>query len=460
MGQGERTGKGFSKNIGIIGSGYVGLVTGTCLAEIGHKVLCQDLDKDKVSVLKSGGLPIYEPHLKDLLKKNMEKGRLSFTSDAKETIIFSEVIFICVGTPPLKDGEADLSAVENVTRQIAEYSSSHKLIVEKSTVPVETGAWIQKTLQAYCRNSQAEFDVASNPEFLREGKAVHDFLHPDRIVVGIENRRAGDAMKNLYSPILNRSFACPIHADCSQSQPVPLVITDIKSAELIKHASNSFLATKISFINALADICERAGADVTKVAYGMGLDSRIGEGFLNAGIGFGGFCFPKDLQAFIRIAERLGYNFSLLKEVERINKSRVEVIIDKLKKKLWILKGKLVGILGLSFKPDTDDIRFAPSLKIIKKLQKEGAIIKVYDPQAMDRTKKETSGLIFCANPLEVAKDSEALLMVTEWDEFKNLDFNKIKSLMRRPLIIDGRNMLDREKMLEMGLEYQGIGIK
>lgn len=446
-----------SKHIGIIGTGYVGLVTGACFAEVGHKVICQDCDERKISILKSGGMPIYEPHLEDLVKKNVGEGSLSFTSELKELISSSEIIFICVGTPPLENGEADLSAVENVTRHIAEESTAYKLIVEKSTVPVQTGIWIKRTLNIY-KSTNAHFDVASNPEFLREGSAVEDFLHPDRIVIGVENENTERILHDLYVPILSQSFPCPIHRDCSFHREVPLVVTDINSAELIKHVSNSFLATKISFINAVADICERAEADVTKVAYGVGLDHRIGKDFLNAGIGFGGFCFPKDLQAFIRIAEKLGYDFALLKEVEKINESRMDLILNKLKDYLWIIKGKTIGILGLSFKPNTDDIRFAPSLKIIERLQNEGAILKAYDPKAIDKARGVIPDIVYCNDPFEVAKDSEALLLLTEWEEFRNLDFEKIKTCVRRRLVVDGRNMLDKQKMQELGFEYVGIG--
>ncbi len=443
--------------VGVIGTGYVGLVTGACLAEIGNDVICQDLDGEKIAVLNDGNIPIYEPYLEELVTRNVSEGRLSFTSDIKEAIYPSEVIFICVGTPPLGNGEADLSAVENVAKQIAIVSDSYKLVTEKSTVPIQTGTWIEKTLEVYNKNS-VDFDVSSNPEFLREGNAVEDFLHPARVVIGVENERAEKTLRKLYAPILSQNFRCPIHTDCSSNSEVPLVVTDINSAELIKHVSNSFLATKISFINAVADICEKAGADVSQVAYGVGLDPRIGKEFLNAGIGFGGFCFPKDLQAFIRIAEKLGYDFSLLKEVERINENRVEVFLEKIKSKLWIIKDKTIGVLGLSFKPNTDDIRFAPSLKIISTLQKEGAIIKAYDPKAMDRTREIIPDIIYAHNPYETAEESEALLLITEWDDFRNLDFNKIKSLMRRPLIVDGRNMLDKQEMLEMGFEYLRFG--
>ncbi|MBI5167694.1 MAG: UDP-glucose/GDP-mannose dehydrogenase family protein [candidate division NC10 bacterium] len=454
-------------DISIIGTGYVGLVTGTCLAEIGHRVVCVDNDEEKIAVLKSGGIPIYEPGLEDLVKRNTAKGRLSFTSRLEEGVERGTVVFICVGTPPLEDGEADLSAVERVTRKIAEAANSYKLIVEKSTVPVQTGMWIEKTIKIYNNRQNAEFDVASNPEFLREGTAVLDFLHPDRIVVGVTNDRAERLLRELYAPIIERSFVCPIHSPpsasggCPSSEPVPFLVTDIQSAELIKHASNSFLAMKISFINAISDLCDKVGADVTKVAEGIGLDKRIGASHLNAGIGFGGFCFPKDLQAFVRIAEKSGCDFSLLREVERINNSRIDVVVNKLKAHLWILKEKTVGVLGLAFKPNTDDIRFAPSLEIIKRLQREGVNIKAYDPKAMEKAKRELEGVTFCNDPYAVAEGCEALIIATEWREFKTLDMARIKTLMRRPFILDGRNIYNREELVrlrQMGFEYVGMG--
>ncbi len=458
-------------DISIIGTGYVGLVTGACLAEIGHRVVCVDNDEEKIAILKGGGIPIYEPGLDELVKRNTAKGRLSFTSRLEEGIETGTVLFICVGTPPLEDGEADLSAVERVTRKIAEAANSYKLIVEKSTVPVQTGMWIEKTIKIYNNRQNAEFDVASNPEFLREGTAVLDFLHPDRIVVGVTNERAERLLRELYAPIIERSFVCPVHSlppsqadapgGCPFSEPVPFLVTDIQSAELIKHASNSFLAMKISFINAISDLCDKVGADVTRVAEGIGLDKRIGASHLNAGIGFGGFCFPKDLQAFVRIAEKSGCDFSLLREVERINNSRIDVVVNKLKANLWILKEKTVGVLGLAFKPDTDDIRFAPSLEIIRRLQREGVNIKAYDPKAMEKAKRELEGVTFCDDPYEVAEGCEALIIATEWREFKTLDMARIKTLMRRPFILDGRNIYDRDKLVrlrQMGFEYVGMG--
>jgi len=347
--------------------------------------------------------------------------------------------------------------VEMVSREIARISDSYKLVVEKSTVPVQTGEWIEKTIKVYSLKNN-EFGVASNPEFLREGSAVEDFLHPDRIVIGINSGRAEAILRKLYTPIINQQFNCPVHGTCPSREAIPFIVTDIKSAELIKHASNSLLATKISFINAIADICEKTGANIKDVAHGIGLDKRIGRSFLEAGIGFGGFCFPKDLQAFIRIAEKCGYDFRLLKEVERINVGRVSLVIEKMRKGLWILKGKTIGILGLAFKPDTDDIRFAPALEIIRQLMKEGAIVKAYDPKAMERAKTQLPEVIYCNDPYEVAKGADGLVICTEWDEFKNLDFIKIKNSMRRPYLLDGRNICDKEKMLTLGFEYSGIG--
>ena len=443
--------------IAIIGTGYVGLVTGACFAEIGHTVICQDSEGVKIDILLKGGIPIYEHYLEKMVNENIKEGRLSFTKDMEEAVKPSEVVFICVGTPPLENGEADLSAVEMVSREIARISDSYKLVVEKSTVPVQTGEWIEKTIKVYSLKNN-EFGVASNPEFLREGSAVEDFLHPDRIVIGINSGRAEAILRKLYTPIINQQFNCPVNGTCTSREAIPFIVTDIKSAELIKHASNSLLATKISFINAIADICEKTGANIKDVAHGIGLDKRIGRSFLEAGIGFGGFCFPKDLQAFIRIAEKCGYDFRLLKEVERINVGRVSLVIEKMRKGLWILKGKTIGILGLAFKPDTDDIRFAPALEIIRQLMKEGAIVKAYDPKAMERAKTQLPEVIYCNDPYEVAKGADGLVICTEWDEFKNLDFIKIKNSMRRPYLLDGRNICDKEKMLTLGFEYSGIG--
>jgi len=427
-------------SISIIGSGYVGLVTGSCLAELGNKVICADNDNKKITGLKKGIIPIYEPGLEELVANNVKRKRLSFTSSIKDAVRACEVIFIAVGTPTLDNGEADLTGIENVARNIAVNITRYRLIVEKSTVPVETGEWVKRTISTYIKY-KVKFDVASNPEFLREGSAINDFMHPDRIVIVVESKKARDILVNLYKPL-----------------NAPLVITNIKSAELIKHASNAFLATKISFINAISRICDKVGADVEEVAKGMGLDKRIGRDFLNAGLGYGGSCFPKDLDAFISICEKLGYNFELLKSVRSINEEQKSLILKKLKDSLWIVKDKTISVLGLSFKPDTDDIRNAPSLDIIKALKAEGAKVRLYDPQAMEKANEILQGVKFCKDPYEACKGSDCLLIVTEWNEFKELDFAKVKKLLKRPLIIDGRNIYEPRSLEELGFTYIGIG--
>ncbi len=434
----------FSKamRIAIAGAGYVGLVTGTCFAELGNDVTCVDIDEEKIKKLNNNIIPIYEPELEELVIRNKKHGRLNFTTDLKKVIKESEIIFICVGTPPKSNGEADLSYVENVARTIAEVMDSYKLIVEKSTVPVETGEKVAKIIRAY-NTHKVDFDIVSNPEFLREGSAVNDFMHPDRIVVGCESKKAKQIIQKLYEPL-----------------KAPIIFTDIKSAEIIKHASNSFLATKISFINAIANICELAGADVEKVADGIGYDKRIGRAFLNAGIGYGGFCFPKDAEAFIRISEKLGYDFKLLSTVQEINYHQRKHFIKKIEKALGIVKNKTIGILGLAFKPNTDDMRFAPSIDIITELQKEGAKIKAYDPQAMEKAKQILKNVIYCNTPYEVAKYADALVIITEWNEFKELDLKRIKSLMRHALIIDGRNIYNQDEVKREGFTYLSIGRK
>lgn len=429
-------------NISIVGTGYVGLVTGACLADLGNEVICVDNDKAKIESLKKGKIPIYEPGLEEVVKRCRKNKNLFFTTSIKEGVKKSKIIFIAVGTPPRENGEADLSYVENVTKEIVLSMNSYKLIVEKSTVPVETGEKIRQTIIAHNRK-KIDFDIASNPEFLREGSAIADFMHPERIVLGVESKRARDLLVELYKPLRS-----------------PFVITDIKSAEIIKHASNSFLAAKISFINALSCICEKVGADIRQVANGMGLDSRIGKNFLNAGVGFGGFCFPKDLAAFIKISERLGYDFELLKCVDKINREQLISFIKKIEEALWIVKNKTIGILGLSFKPNTDDLRYAPSLEIISSLLNSGAKIKCFDPQAMPKAKKLFKNINFCSNSYEVARDSDCLVIVTEWNEFKELDFKKIKKLLRHPLIIDGRNIYEPNDMKKLGFKYISVGRK
>lgn len=424
----------------VIGTGYVGLVTGVCLADLGNRVICVDNDVKKIEKLKNNIMPIYEPGLEELVIKNKKEGRLSFTTSIAEGVKNSDIIFISVATPPKPNGEADLSAVAIVSREIAINMDSYKIIVDKSTVPVETGEKVAETIKRYNKHN-VDFDIVSNPEFLREGSAVYDTMHPDRIVIGTNSTRAAKTLQELYSPL-----------------NAPMIITDIKSAEIIKHASNSFLAMKISYINALANICERAGADITKVAEGMGMDKRIGKEFLNAGIGYGGACFPKDVSAFIRIAEKLHYDFKLLKAVEEINTQQRLNFIKKIEDALWVVNDKTIGVLGLSFKPNTDDIRNAPSIDIITALQKEGAKIKAYDPKAMENAKAVLKGVIYCKDPYEVATGSDALVILTEWDEFRHMDLNKIKGLLTHPIIIDGRNIFDPIEMEANGFEYKSIG--
>ena len=428
--------------IGIIGTGYVGLVTGACFADLGNEVICVDIDRKKIEGLKKGIMPIFEPGMDKLVKRNLKEGRLSFTTQIRVAVKDSQVIFICVGTPPKPDGEADLTYVENVAIQIARWMKDYRLVVEKSTVPVETGEWVKRVLKLN-RKTEVDFDVASNPEFLREGSAVYDFMHPDRIVLGLDSKRARDILTELYKPL-----------------NAPLVITDIRSAELIKHASNSFLATKISFINALSQICEKVNADVEMVAEGMGLDKRIGPAFLNAGIGFGGFCFPKDLAAFVRISEKKGYNFELLKAVDKINEEQKQFFLKKIKDALWNLKHKTIGVLGLSFKPNTDDIRFAPSIDIVQGLLDEGAKVKAFDPQAIDNFKQVSPGLKFCKDAYSTARGSDCLVILTEWNEFKELNLERIKKLLRDPIIIDGRNIYRPKDMKKLGFTYISIGRK
>jgi UDPglucose 6-dehydrogenase len=427
-------------NICIIGAGHVGLVTGACFAELGNQVICVDNDKAKIANLTKSIMPFYEPGLQEIVVKNVQKKRLSFSLNLKDAVRRSLIIFIAVGTPPKENGEADLTDIERVAQNIAKYMPAYRLIVEKSTVPVETGKWVEHTLKINIRGKK-KFDVASNPEFLSEGTAVNDFMHPDRIVLGVESKRAERMLVELYKPL-----------------QAPIIVTDIKSAEIIKHASNSFLATKISFINALANICDKVGADVVKVAEGMGSDTRIGTQFLNAGCGYGGFCFPKDVEAFIRIAKNKGYDFQLLEAVKNINEEQKQFIVKKIEDSLWNLKGKAIGILGLSFKPGTDDLRFAPSIDIIRMLQMSGAKIRVFDPQAIKKAQNIFKNIKFCRDAYEVARGSDCLVIVTEWDEFKELDFAKIKKLLKQPMIIDGRNIYDPKKMKELGFRYIGIG--
>lgn len=424
----------------IIGTGYVGLVTGTCFAEVGHQVICVDKDAAKVKLLQAGGMPIYEPGLDELVARNAAAGRLRFTPSTEEGVAKSDVIFIAVPTPPQPDGSVDLSFMESVSREIAQSMTSYKIVVDKSTVPVKTGDNVAETIKRYCK-ARVDCDVVSNPEFLREGFAVEDFMKPDRVVIGVRSQRPVAAMRSIYEPF---------HA--------PIIVTDINSAELIKHAANSFLALKISYINALSVICEATGANVQEVANGMGMDLRIGRRFLDAGLGFGGSCFPKDLSAFIKISEQIGYDFRLLKEVQRINANQMDRFIKKIAETLWVLKDKTIGVLGLAFKQNTDDVRLSPAIELCHRLQKEGARLRVHDPKAMEKAKAVLQDVTFVEDMNAVAEGCDAIVVATEWPEFKKLDLDRARKGLTHPILFDGRNLFDAKEMEEMGFIYKSVG--
>jgi UDPglucose 6-dehydrogenase len=422
-------------------------------------VVCTDIDGERIAKLSAGDVPIYEQHLDQILMSARKAGRISYTADAGEAIRAGDAIFICVGTPPKDSGEADLSAIDHVARQIATEARTPKLVVEKSTVPARTGLELSRALSAYSRNSNLKFRVASNPEFLREGTAVGDFFHPDRIVVGVEDASSAAELREIYRPILERSFQCPVHnGTCPPGQKAEFLVTTISSAELIKHAANSFLALKISYANVIADLCEKIGANVEEVTHAMGLDPRIGGQFLRAGLGYGGFCFPKDVQAFIHLSAKVGVDFDMLKATERVNKLRIDRFFEKIHQALWVVKGKHVAVLGLAFKSNTDDIRFAPALEVIKRLLEEGAVVSATDPEAMPRTKALFPQLHYHEDPYDALRDADAALICTEWDVFKTLDWGRAGNLMARRLVIDGRNIYTPQGMRELGFEYYSFG--
>jgi UDPglucose 6-dehydrogenase len=455
----------------VIGTGYVGLVTGVCLSHIGHEVVCVDNNEEKVKLMQSGQSPIYEPGLSELMKSSIEAGRISFTSDLEAGVQHGEILFIAVGTPALPTGESDTRYVEAVAKGIgAHLNGGYKVIVNKSTVPIGSGDWVrmivmdgvaerQKALVAagggtMIAEPEVSFDVVSNPEFLREGSAVYDTFNPDRIVLGSNSDRAIAMMKELYAPIVSRQFA-----EDKSAPTVPVVVTDLSSAEMVKYASNAFLATKISFINEVANICDRVGADVTQVAKGIGLDSRIGSKFLQAGLGWGGSCFPKDVSALIHTADDYGYEAQLLKSAVSVNKRQRLIVIEKLQQVLKILKGKTVGLLGLTFKPDTDDLRDAPALDMIEQLNRLGTKVKAYDPIiSQSGMRYGLSNVIVETDPERLADGCDALVLVTDWKQFRSLDYAKMASLMNNPVLIDGRNFLDQKALEEMGFNYVGIG--
>lgn len=425
----------------VIGTGYVGLVTGTCFADLGNNVMCLDVNEERISSLKKGIMPIYEPGLEQLVEQNVKSGRLTFTTDYQEALRDVEIAFIAVGTPSGFEGEADMQYVRSAAEAIADIVNTPIIIVNKSTVPVGTGDWVFDIITKRREGKPLNFSVVSNPEFLREGSAINDFMEPDRVVLGSENSEAAQKVAKLYAPL-----RCPIQ------------ITDIRTAEMIKYASNAFLATRISFINEIANMCEELGADVKEVAFGMGLDKRIGHAFLDAGLGWGGSCFPKDVKALAHMAVLHGTHPQLLQAVMEINRNQRRRVVVKLRKALDGLNDKVIGVLGLSFKPNTDDIREAPAIEVIHLLQNEGAIIQAYDPQAMENVNEELHHVKLCNNAYEVAEGADALLLATEWNEFKQLDFNRIMDLMRTPVIMDSRNLWDPDRLKELGFTYFAVG--
>lgn len=458
----------------IIGTGYVGLVTGACLAHLGHQVICMDTDEAKIRLLRTGKLPIYEPGLDELVATETAAGRLSFADRYDVAIPGAEAVFICVGTPSLPSGQADMSYVAAAARSLGEHlGGEYCVIINKSTVPIGSGDWVGMlvrqgvayrspvtvgaeetrsgaTAVAVGPRYEATFDIVSNPEFLREGTAISDALYPDRVVIGAENVHAVDRMRQLYAPLLARAAAC--------GHEIPFIVTDRTSAEMIKYAANAFLATKISFINEIGNICERVGADVLEVARGIGLDHRIGNSFLSAGIGWGGSCFPKDLASLVHTGHEYGYEARLLASVREVNEAQRGLLIRKLQERLKLIKGKTIGLWGLAFKPGTDDLRDAPALELVERLAELGAEVQAYDPQAMEAASRRGIKAQLCPCPYSAARNTDALILITEWDEFRQIDWSRLYQEMRRPLVVDGRNALDRVRLLWHGFEYCGIG--
>ncbi len=451
-----------SVSICVIGSGYVGLVAAVCFAEIGHKVICVDNNEDKIRTLNEGGVPIYEEHLPDMLAKHLNHG-VEFTTDLAYGVQSCEAVFIAVGTPQGSTGSADLSYVEAVVSEIAHATNGYKVLVEKSTVPVYTNEWVSRCMLRH-GVEPTDFDVVSNPEFLREGTAVGDFLHPDRIVVGANNERSANLLRRIYAPLTDGSYYTredSLPGMLSPSNPATLLVTSAQSAEIIKHASNAFLALKISFINAVSNLAEVVDADIEDVAAGMGLDSRIGPKFLRAGLGYGGSCFPKDVAAFYWVAQQQGINFQLLDEVRKINVSQQDIFFNKVRGALWTLRGKKLAALGLSFKGDTDDIRESPALDIVRRLIEAGANVSAYDPAAMEKAQtilKPSENLSYAFNAYEAAEGADALLILTDWKEFGRLDLHRLHQVLKFPIIIDGRNLYKPAQMVEHGFTYLSVG--
>jgi UDPglucose 6-dehydrogenase len=449
-------------SICVIGSGYVGLVAAVCFAEIGHQVICVDNNEAKVKMLLAGGVPIFERHLPEFLARHGGKG-VTFTTDLRAAVEQCEAIFIAVGTPQGDTGAADLSYVETVVSEIADSINGYKVIVEKSTVPVHTSERIRRVMHLHGVD-QHSFDVVSNPEFLREGTAIVQFLHPDRIVVGANSERAAELMQRIYEPLTDGSYYTQPEAlpgFCTAASPAKLLVTSAQSAEIIKHASNAFLAMKISFINAVSNLAETVDADIEEIAAGMGMDSRIGPSFLNAGLGYGGSCLPKDVAAFHWVAERQGVDLQMLKEISRVNDAQQDLFFSKVRAALWTLRGKRLAVLGLAFKGDTDDIRDSPAIVVVKKLLEAGASIAAYDPAAMKRTQAilpPSETLHYEAGIFEAAKDADALLILTEWKEFAGVDLDRLRQTLRFPIVIDGRNLYKPKTMFEHGFTYISVG--
>ncbi len=442
-----------------MGCGHVGLVTGGCLAAIGHQVICADCNAGRIRLLEEGILPVYEPHLAELIQKSRDAGLLFFTLDTGHAARNSEVIFLCVGVPQLDNGESDFTALDLAAKQIAFAADSPKLVVERSTVPVQTGEQLKHLMCVYCTNPHASFQVAANPQFLREGIAVEEFLHPDRILLGVEDSQAERILREVYAPVLQQTFQCLIHSKmCPQYQPPKLVLTSVQSAELIKHASNAFLGVKISYANVLADLCEKLGANVEEVTHAVGLDPRIGTPFLRAGIGFGGNRLPKDLRAFCRLFEKAGVDAGILQTAERVNRRRVDAFFEKIERALWVLKDKQVALFGLAHKADTDDIRCSPAIEIYKRLLAAGASVCVYDPKAIPNARALFPHLVSSSDAYQAADRADALVILTDWAEFCLLDWQRIHDLMIRPLVVDGRNVLDQARMKSLGFEYHSVG--
>lgn len=430
-------------NITCVGCGYVGLVVGTCLADLGNEVICVDVDREKISKLKKGIIPIFEPGLEHILHRNTKEGRLSFSTDMKKAVRFAKAIFITVGTPPDQNHRADLTAVESVAKEIGRYMNSYKVIINKSTVPVGTATEVAKVIKKALKRP-VEFDVVSNPEFLREGEAIKDFMNPDRIVIGIDNPRARPVLESIYNTIAGPDK--------------PIIFTSTSSAEVIKYASNAMLATRVSFMNEIAQLCEKVGADIKEVAQGVGLDNRIGPNFLQAGVGYGGSCLPKDVKALSQTMRGLKLKPRITDAVDKVNQEQRIIVVKKLKKLLPNLKGKSIALWGLAYKPKTDDMREAPSITIVKELQKLGARIQAFDPEAEHKAKRILKGVKYFGDPYTVLEGCHALVILTEWDEFKELDKGRIKQLLKRPNVVDGRNIYDPEEMRSLGFNYQGIG--